>query len=162
MTRLRTFLGVSDELQDFAEDWLNGSANLSSAKSLSNADGVLVACLYRDSTYQVEMCCASPGLVIPDHVHPHADTIELTVAGILRLRVNGKDVYSGMSDEYVQRLNHWRGIRINRGDIHGTAYPVGERGAIFLSIQKWVDSPRSVLTDYDGVPLGGIHRRMLS
>lgn len=128
---------------------------------MAHADGALVACLYRDSTHQVELCCVPPGMVIPDHVHPHADTIEVTVAGVLRLHVNGDDVYAGMADEYVQRLNRWRGIRINRSDVHGTTVPVGGRGAMFLSIQKWTDGPRSVLTDYEGAPLGEAHKGMI-
>lgn len=159
--QLRTYLGVDDDLQAFAEGWLNGTACLSNAKSIAHADGALVACLYRDSTYQVELCCVPPGLVIPDHVHPNADTIEVTVAGVLRLHVNGKDIYVGMTDEGVQRLNRGRGIRINRSDVHGTVAPVGEHGALFLSIQRWADGPRSVLTDYVGAPLGEIHRGMM-
>lgn len=161
MTRLRTHFGVDDDLQAFAERWLNSPGYLSHAKSMAHADGALVACVYRDSTYQVELCCVPPGLVIPDHVHPHADTIEVTVAGVLRLHVNGEDVYSGMSDEYVQRLNLWRGVRINRRDVHGTVSPVGECGAMFFSIQKWTDGPRSVLTDYVGGALGETHRGMI-
>ena len=162
MKRLRTFLGFDDDLQEFAQGWMNSPGCLSNAKSITHADGVMVACLYRDSTYQVELCCVPAGQVIPDHTHPHADTIEVTVAGVLRLHINGRDVYAGMTDEYVQRLNRWRGIRINRGDVHGTASPVGERGALFLSIQKWAYRPRSVLTDYVGAPLGEIHRGMMS
>lgn len=161
MNRLRTFLGIDDELQAFAERWLSGPACLSNAKAMAHADGALVACLYRDDTYQVELCCVPPGFVIPDHVHPNADTIEVTVAGVLRLHVNGKDIYAGLSDEHVERVNRRWGIRINHDDVHGTFTPVGERGAIFLSIQKWTGGPRSVLTDYEGDPLGEAHRGML-
>lgn len=153
---------VNDELQEFAEGWLNGKSCLSNAKSIVYADGAMVSCLYRDGTYQVELCCLPPGMSIPDHVHPHADTIEVTVAGVLRIHVNGQDVYAGMTDEYLQRLNHGRGLRINHDDIHGTIKPVGAQGALFLSIQKWIDGPpRSVLTDYMGEPLGNIHRGMV-
>jgi hypothetical protein len=151
---------VNDDLQAFANRWLNESS-LSNAQSISYADGAFVACLYRDETFQVELCAVPPGLVIPDHTHPNADTIEVTVAGVLRLRVNGRDVYAGMTDEYVQRLNRTRGIRINRSDVHGTIEPVGARGALFLSIQKWSCVPTSVLTDYLGAPLGEMHQGMV-
>lgn len=160
MRRLRTFLGVDDDLQAFASRWLNESS-LWNAQSIAYADGALVTCLYRDETFQVELCAVPPGFVIPDHTHPNADTIEVTVAGVLRLRVNSRDVYAGMTDEYVQRLNRTRGIRINRSDVHGTIEPVGTRGALFLSIQKWSCVPASVLTDYLGAPLGEMHRGMV-
>ncbi|MBS0342012.1 MAG: hypothetical protein JSS56_15945 [Proteobacteria bacterium] len=160
--KLRTMFGADDELQAFAEHWLSGPGCLSGASSLAHTDGAMVACLYRDSTFQVELCCVPPGFVIPDHVHPHADTIEVPVAGVLRLHVNGKDVYAGRCDERVQRLNRGSGIRINHTDVHGTAAPVGETGAMFLSIQKWLGcEPLSVLTDYLGRPLGEGHQEML-
>lgn len=157
--RLRTFLCVQDDLQDFAEHWLNSPAYLSDAKSLTHADGALVACVYRDDTYQVELCSVPPGLVIPDHVHPNADTIEVSIAGALRLHVNGVDPFAGMPDALVARRNKWRGLRINHDDVHGTT--VGEPGALFFSIQRWLGCPpRSVLTDYVGLPLGEQHMGM--
>lgn len=161
MRKLRTIRCVRDDLQSFAEDWLNGPAHLWNAKSISHADGVLVSCLYQDEQFQVELCCASPGLVIPDHIHPHADTIELNVVGVLRLHVNREDIYAGLTDENAQRLSHW-GVRINSTDIHGTVTPVGKNGAMFLSIQKWVGKPQSVLTDYIGSPLGNLHQEIIN
>jgi quercetin dioxygenase-like cupin family protein len=158
--RLRTFFGVNDDLQEFAEHWLNSPAYLADAKELTYADGALVACVYRDDVFQVELCSTPGGLVIPDHTHPHADTIEVSVAGALRLHVNGRDPFAGLPDAIVARRNKWRGIRINHDDVHGTT--VGHPGAMFFSIQKWLGcAPMSVLTDYAGKPLGAQHRAML-
>lgn len=148
--KLRTRFGVNDDLQAFAERWLDG-ARLS-AQSLTHAEGALFACLHREGPYQVELVCVPAGFVIPTHVHPHADTIEVGVAGVLRLHVNGVDIFNRIPDEVVERMNHSRGIRINRSDAHGTAQPVGPRGAMFLSIQRWTNEPSSVLTDYVGRP----------
>lgn len=161
MNKLRTRFGVKDDLQLFAENWLNSSACLSNAKSVAYADGAIVSCLYQDNQFQVELCCVPPGFVIPDHTHPHADTIEMNVAGVLRLHVNGNAVYPSMTDENMQRLSRGRGIRINRNDVHGTIEPVGKNGALFLSIQKWTGNPASVLTDYRGEPLGDTHKGMM-
>jgi hypothetical protein len=160
MHKLRTYFGISDDLQDFAEEFLNRPGYLSDAKMLRHADGALVAVVCQDGSFQVELCSVPAGLVIPDHVHPHADTIEVSVAGALRLRVNGVDPFDGMPDELVARRNRWRGLRINHTDIHGTT--VGEPGAMFFSIQKWRGvEPRSVLTDYAGTPLGSQHKGLM-
>lgn len=158
---LRTLFGVNDDLQEFAESWLSLGCNFTQSKDVKYVDGAMVSQLYRDDKFQVELCCVPPGFVIPDHVHPHADTIELTVAGVLRLHVNGSAVYAGMTDDSIKRLVRGRGVRINHDDVHGTEEPVGENGAMFLSIQRWVGQPMSVLTDYAGQALGGAHLEIL-
>lgn len=161
MHRLRTIFGIHDDLQVFAEDWLNRPSQLLSAVSLSRADGALVTVLYRDDRFQVELCAVPGGLVIPAHTHPNADTIEVGVSGALRLIVNDIDVFAGIPDETLVRLNRWRGIRINHDDVHGTV--VGEPGAMFMSIQRWNGcAPKSVLTDYEGGALGPQHEEMLA
>lgn len=159
---LRTLFGVDDDLQEFAENWLKLGCTFTQARDVRFVDGAMVSQLYRDVKYQVELCCVPPGFVIPNHVHPNADTIELTVAGVLRLHVNGEDVYAGMTEESIRRLVRGRGVRINHDDVHGTAEPVGKNGAMFLSIQRWVGEPQSVLTDYEGAALGSTHQEMLN
>lgn len=157
---MKTVFGIEDDLQEFAERWLSEGRHLTQAKSINYVDGVLVSCLYRDSKFQVELCCAPPRFVIPNHTHPNADTIEVPVYGVLRLHVNGIDIYDGVNEKTASRMNRGVGVRINHNDIHGTTFPVGEGGAIFLSVQSWNGSPKSVLTDYVGSPLGEMHRRM--
>lgn len=159
--RLRTFFGIDDDLQAFAEGWLNRPSQLANALSLSQADGALVSVLYRDDRFQVELCAVTAGTFIPAHVHPNADTIEVSVSGALRLPVNGRVVDADVPDRLLARFNRWRGIRINHDDVHGGAV-VPQPGAMFLSIQRWnVGPPKSVLTDYAGEPLGNMHRSML-
>ena len=151
--KLRTAFGADDDLQAFAESWLARGGALTGAVSVKCLDnGTLVACLYRDDRFQVEMFCCPPGLVIPAHTHPRVDTIEVNVAGPLRLQVNGVPIYGDLSDERVVRASRGKGIRIDHDDAHGTAEPVGKSGAIFLSIQRWVGEPDSVVTDYKGAP----------
>jgi quercetin dioxygenase-like cupin family protein len=156
--RLRTHFGIADDLQDFAEDFLNRRGYLANMRSLQRADGALVALVCREGVYQVELCAVPGGLVIPDHTHPQADTIEVGLAGALRLRVNGVDPFEGLPDALIERRNRWRGLRINHDDVHGTT--VGQPGAMFFSIQRWRGEPRSVLTDYAGEPLGPQHRAL--
>ena len=81
--RLRTAFEIRDDLHEFAESWLQGAGVLNAAQQLRYADGALVAVLYRQAPYQVELCCVVGGTVIPDHTHPNADTIEVPVAGLL-------------------------------------------------------------------------------
>lgn len=157
--RLRTAFEIRDDLHEFADAWLASQGALADARELRHADGAMVAVLHRAGRYQVELCCVSGGTVIPDHIHPNADTIEVPVAGLLRLRVNGVDPFAGMSDERLRNFRRPFGIRINHDDWHGTE--VGAPGSMFLSIQRWTGDPQSVLTDYAGEPLGDLHRSLL-
>lgn len=158
--KLRTYFGVDDDLQEFAERFLNSGGILSSAVALTKVDGAMVTVLHRDDRFQVELCCVAGGTVIPPHTHPNADTIEVSVAGAMRLLVNGVDPFEGIPDDLVMRRGRWRGIRINHDDVHGTTVP--EPGSVFLSIQRWNGPPQSVLTDYKGAPLGPQHLEMLA
>lgn len=159
MNKLRTHFCVDDDLQAFAEGWLNAPAQLCAALDITAADGATVTTLYRDGPYQVQLCNVAGGTVIPPHTHPHADTIEIGVAGAMRLFVNGIDPFAGIPDHLLARRGRWRGIRINRGDVHGTTVP--HPGSVFLSIQRWDGDVKSVLTDYAGAPLGHQHGEML-
>jgi hypothetical protein len=159
MKKLRTFFGIDDDLQAFAEEWMSREGQLANAQSLTLADGALVSVLYREGHFQVEMCAVPGGLVIPPHTHPQADTIEVGIAGALRLTVNGVDPFSHVPDERLPKLTKGRGLRINHNDVHGTV--VTMPGSLFLSIQRWTGEPKSVLTDYSGAPLGPQHEGML-
>lgn len=159
MRKLRTFFGIDDDLQAFAQDWLNRPDQLAAPLSLTCVDGAMVTKLYCDGKYQVELCAVPGGLVIPPHIHPHMDTIEVGLSGALRLEINGVDPYAGVPDERLERHYRGRGIRINATDWHGTT--VGMPGSMFLSIQRWAGTPTSVLTDYVGSALGPQHEAIL-
>lgn len=158
-SRLRTAFEIRDDLHEYAQAWLQSAGALGEAKELRYADGALVSVLHREGHFQVELCCVAGGTVIPDHIHPLADTIEVPVAGLLRLRVNGVDPFAHMSDERLRAFRKPFGIRINHDDWHGTE--VANPGSMFLSIQRWVGEPKSVLTDYAGQPLGATHKEMI-
>lgn len=122
-------------------------------------DGVHVARLLKDGRYQVELCCLQAGAAIPTHVHEEADTIEVGVVGAVRLLVDGIDPFERVSDLRLPSFVRRRGISIPAGVPHsGVVLPCG---AWFLSVQRWHNEPRSVLTDYKGARLGAEHESML-
>lgn len=157
MHTLRTVLGIEDDLQAFAQDFLNSGGILSHALSLRQTGGNLVACLHRDGQFQVEMFTIPGGFVINPHRHPNTDTIEVPVAGLVRLNVNGEEPFEKFSDEALKKMR-WRGLRINHDDMHGGT--VAEGGAMFLSIQRWVTAPSSVQLDYIGASNSDAHARL--
>jgi hypothetical protein len=155
--RLRTIWGVDDDLQDFAQDLLNRPRLLSRTRDLRWADGAMVAVIAREGQYQAELCTLCGGVLIPDHVHPQADTIEVGLFGAMRLVVNGRDPFDGASDDRIAK-HRWTGVRINSADVHGGRVP--PTGAMFLSVQRWAGPVLSVLTDYRGALLGPEHARL--
>ena len=153
----RCAFSIRDELHSLAAHFAHAYDH--SLNEVRSVDGAKVISVYRDGSYQVELCVISPGLVIPAHTHPHADTIEIGYSGYVRLSVNGLDPFSVISDARMPIFTKGRGIRINHMDVHGGA--AGANGAAFLSVQRWVGPVRSVLTDYAGEPLGRQHAELL-
>lgn len=147
---MRVAFAVHDELHAYAQairfDW---------PQHMVEVEGAQVAVVHRDGPFQAELCCLRGGVLIPEHVHPHVDTIELGVCGAVRLFINGRDPFEAVPDERLAAFVQRRGIRINSDDVHGGRVLPG--GAWFLSVQHWRGAPRSVLSDYQGQPLGQRH-----
>jgi hypothetical protein len=157
MTFLCAF-AIDDDLHRFAASWLaDGEKPIPT--QWTHMDGAAVSCAYLCAPFQVELCRVPEGYVIPDHVHPNADTIEAGAEGAVRLFVNGIDSFARLTDEMMPRLVRGRGIRINATDIH-RGYAVAD--TLFYSIQRWKGTPRSVLSDYRGTPLGPQHVEALA
>lgn len=157
MSKFRCAYEVLDELHHFAALWLAHPVR-NQARVLW-ADGAKVERLYVSHEYQVERCSVPPGFAIPAHTHPRADTIEVGLAGAVRLSVNGVDPFAAVPDARLGAFTRGRGIRINAADSHG-GVALGQ-GAVFLSVQRWAGEPLSVLTDYAGKPLGAEHEALL-
>ncbi len=146
--RLRTAFEVDDDLQRYAEAFLFARAGcLATGGEVRDIGSAQFAVLAREAPYQVEMGIVRGGELIPDHVHPHADTIEIGVAGGVRLKVNGADPFAAVPDERLAAFTRRRGIRINRCDWHGGQVLAG--GAVFLSVQRWIGPPSSVIVDFE-------------
>lgn len=157
MHQLRTIFGIADDLQDFAQEFLNSGGILSHAISQRQTGNNLIAVLHRDGQFQVEMFVIPGGFVINPHRHPNTDTIEVPISGLVRLNVNGVEPFAKFSDEALKKMR-WRGLRINHDDMHGGT--VAEGGAMFLSIQRWVTKPTSVQLDYIGASNSEAHARL--
>ena len=157
MKKLRCIGGQDDALLAYASEFLYARpASLAGALLMRDVGNLQVAVLARDGQFQVELGVLAGGTVIPAHVHPHVDTIEIGVAGAVRLMVNGVDPFAAVPDERLGRFTRSRGIRINRGDLHSGLVLPG--GAMFLSVQCWSGLPSSVLEDYVGEPVSSMHR----
>lgn len=140
---------INDGLHDFAASFVAsrrvGVADFGILRAAADT-GATIGVIHRDGRYQVELCAVPPGR-IPAHSHKRVDTIEVGLAGAVRLDVNGIDPFGFVPDDRLGRFTHGRGIRINAGDAHGGTVLPG--GAWFLSVQHWFDGePTSVLEDY--------------
>jgi hypothetical protein len=156
----RCAFAIDDDLHHFAAMWLALPPPPMPTEWV-HMDGAAVACLHTAAPFQVELCRVPSGYVIPDHVHPHADTIEVGVEGAVRLAVNGIDAFKRIPDSMMPRVVRGRGIRINATDMHG-GRAVARQTAFFYSIQRWIGDPQSVLSDYKGQPLGPRHKEALA
>jgi hypothetical protein len=143
--RFRCAFAISDELHEFASNWLR-SASIANAGACRSDGRVVSSVLNRSGRFQVEMVCARAGTPIPPHVHPSADTIEVGVSGAVRLWINGADPFEAVPDDRLAAFTRMRGVRINRADVHGGLVLPG--GAVFLSIQRWIDEPLSVIDQF--------------
>lgn len=157
---MRIAFDIDDDLRRYAVEVMRRGVPLASASRLAEVGGAQVAVLERCGVMQVELCCLRGGTEVPEHVHTDADTIEIGIAGAIRLFVIGVDPFARVPDAQMHVRSRGRGIRINAGVPHrGVVLP---QGVWFLSVQRWKDEPRSVLTDYVGAPLCAQHAEMLA
>lgn len=113
-------------------------------------EGATTELLYRDGCYQVERCTLRAHTEIPDHVHPHIDSVELFVTGYSAFRIAGRVSHPLPGDR----------VRVRPGDVHGAT--VGATGVVFLSLQRWINrTPSHVLDDWRGATMGPSHKRRL-
>lgn len=145
---------INDDLHDFAEWWIANGSYM--PQSSIQTDNHMIQKIYCKFPFQVEMVFSKGGVVIPNHVHPNGDSIEVGVFGGVRLSVNGEDPYPFVSDDRLSEFTRMRGLRINSTDLHGGK--VLDNGACFLSIQKWKIEPSSFLIDYVGPELDDKHK----
>lgn len=161
MKKFECLFGRNDKLHWFAESALAGRM-LFPAEPLSTAeyDGVTAHVLYRNGEFQAELIVCAPNVVLPDHAHPRADSIEVFYQGSLRFNVGGRDVLPGMDDRRFARVIKGRGVRIDAGVRHSVR--VGSEGAVFHSFQRWRGcEPRPIGDDWDGEPVSRAHLERL-
>jgi len=117
-----------------------------------NGEGWTVHLRHRDGLYQVEEVILAPHVVVPQHRHPHVDSVEHYLGGTFVLIVSGHRFEAGPQ---LRRLR--RSVPIRATDWHGAE--VGAEGARFLSIQKWDGNVpvSSVAIDWEGSEAKVVH-----
>ena len=76
-----------DELERFCVDFLRKAPVLGAvpfAGAVSMIENVTAILLYRRGQFQVQMFAVPEGTIIPEHVHPNVDSIEVYVGGNIR------------------------------------------------------------------------------
>lgn len=154
-----------DELKNFA-DWFLKSVNVLGAVPFAGAvdriENVTSVLMYRKDQFQVQMFIVPEGTVIPEHVHPNVDSLEVYVGGNIRFSHSGKFVSPPedvVANDGPLGLAKVRGqmVRVRPNDIHGGVF--GKGGGVFLSIQHWLNGvkPHCVARDYTGMTMGPDH-----
>lgn len=162
--KLRCINEKRDDLHAFAESFLGWCpiANFSAGNGLDlglDFGGVQTSVLQADGRFQVEAVMVGPNVVIPDHTHPNVDTIEYPLAGLLRLTLDGIDLFPNAGDDVYALCARRVAVRIDRDQIHGGK--AGPGGALFLSIQRWDTLARGhVGRDWRGATVSPAHEAL--
>ncbi|HYD17819.1 MAG TPA: hypothetical protein VEF76_05020 [Patescibacteria group bacterium] len=155
-----------DELQKFAHSYLQNAGALAAVPfhgAVDRVENVTSVLMYRSGQFQVQMFIVPEGTIIPEHVHPNVDSIEVYVGGNYRLSHSGK--FTNLEEDIAEDNNHLktaklRGhmIRVRPDHLHGGVF--GKGGGVFLSIQHWLNGvkPHCVARDYSGTTMGPDHK----
>lgn len=116
------------------------------AGDLSGRSSIIV--MHRDGRYQTELVSVMGPGEFPPHRHPHLDSIEVLLAGDIEFLVDGRTVLRPIEDEGNSLFG--AKVRVRKNAAHGGR--VGDKGAVFLSVQRWDKAfePSSVVVDWDG------------
>jgi hypothetical protein len=157
---------LMDELQKFARDYMKEYGLLGAVPfhgAVDRVENVTSVLMYRKDQFQVQMFIVPEGTIIPEHVHPNVDSIEIYVGGNYRLSHSGK--FTNLESEVAEdgsplKMAKLRGyaIRVRPDHIHGGVF--GKGGGVFLSIQQWLNGvkPHCVARDYSGMTMGPDHK----
>jgi len=116
-----------DDLERFKDWWLtNRPINTPPDSKLVYVADTNGLVLYREGQYQVELFSVKPNSTIKPHVHPNVDSYEVYIAGDIVFTCDGLD--------YAQK-ELGATIRVRPDSWHSGIF--GNRGGVFLSIQKW-------------------------
>lgn len=135
---------------------------------VNKVEDVTTVLLYRSKEFQVQMVCVPANYIIPEHIHPNIDSYEVGVGGGMCFSRNGHWITNETIDYHGKPVKAYKGpgalnkkrgscIRVRPTDVHGGMF--GPEGAVFFSIQKWLNgvSPHCVGSDYAGKTLGPSH-----
>lgn len=112
-------------------------------------------CLFNNGEYQLEMWGAPGETTIYTHKHPDVDSYEVFMGGELKFHMNGKELeaedYLHIPDVWYNGTHPMRTAtnHFKPDTLHGGT--AGKRGAIFLSVQRWLNGvkPVKITENYD-------------
>ena len=135
------------ELNAFLEWWLTGRQLRPPKEYILNQEGSITGCvLYRDGQYQVQLFIVQPNCIIEPHIHPNVDSFEVYLSGDIEFSVGGITIdQTAMESQRV--------LRVLPDEFHGGKF--GERGGVFLSVQKWLDGYEPTSVGYNWVDKTG-------
>ena len=155
-----------DQLYQFACAYLDENpvyANMPAEgprSKIAEFEGVL---LKRAGNFQVQLFIMPPNYVVPAHVHPNVDSIEVYVDGAMRFSHGGSYVFDTIDRQPLDDSGSykWRMLRVRPEDRHGAV--IGPLGARFISIQHWLNgvTPDCVALDYTGPVVDEDHLRQV-
>lgn len=137
------------DVLDFLRTFLNMPYYAMRPQGAYDYGAVRSSVLHREGQFQVELFTILPRAGFPhEHRHPHVDTVEVGVHGVILLTRNGR-LATPRPYKHENNSIFWI-IRIRSTDWHGAQ--ASEVGGSFLSVQHWVDAvpPTSVGLDWEG------------
>ncbi|NOT15736.1 MAG: hypothetical protein HOP21_09230 [Methylotenera sp.] len=154
-----------DELEKFAQYFLskvNVLAAVPFAGAVSYIEDVTSVLMFRQGQFQVQMFIVPEGTVIPEHIHPNVDSMEVYMGGNIKFSHSGKfvslaeNISAQPGSLGIAKLRGMT-IRVKPNDLHGGVFGAG--GGVFLSIQHWLNNiaPHCVARDYSGLSMGADH-----
>ncbi len=131
-------------------------------RAVEDVHGVTGIVYFQKGNFQVQLFAMPANYIIPEHTHPNVDSFEVYLGGQVMFSHSGKwrtppeAMIQSDADGLAQSRLKW--IRVQPQDSHGGIS--GPAGAVFLSIQKWINGrpPSCVSKDYDGIALASEHR----
>jgi hypothetical protein len=162
---IHAFTARADPLEDFLRWFLAQAPVIGYVphdSPMHMIDGMTAVTLYRKGEFQVQMFITPPGYIVPEHTHPNVDSFEVNVGGHIRFSHKGR--WTQQDPSVIDRktadgTSFCRGntVRVRPTDPHGGVS--GPNGAIFLSVQRWMNGvkPTCVGNDYVGAVTGPEH-----
>lgn len=164
VTLQRVSLNPADPLDRFAMDFLDARSPIGFVpfmNAVHKVEDVWSVTWLRHGQFQVQLFIIPPNYVIPEHTHPNVDSYECNIGGQSRFSHGGKFITpeEAFTQPGERGLSKIRGalIRVRPNDVHGGVF--GESGAVFFSIQHWLNgvAPHCVAADYSGKVMGPHH-----
>lgn len=122
--------------------------------------------LFRQGQFQAEIYLVRPNSSSPEHSHPQVENIILLLGGDPAATYDGvmdsMPIFTQPRADGTSPIFGMMGPKIT--DKHTHALHTGNKGAAFLSLEKWPDNvrPTSVVVNWKGAALGEMHEKHIN